>query len=178
MNTKAILILVVILGLGYGYYSFTKNSTNQPVKIQNQESEEPSKISPTSSPPPTPLTSSSSPSSSQQNLPIQPQPTRDDLGDIDVAPQQATRSFNVTGKNFSFSPTEIRVKQGDKVKINFESTGGFHDWTVESYDVGTAQVNTGGQTFVEFVADKKGTFEYYCSVDSHRAMGMVGKLIV
>jgi plastocyanin len=28
------------------------------------------------------------------------------------------------------------------------------------------------------VADKKGTFEYYCSVGQHRALGMKGKLVV
>lgn len=89
-----------------------------------------------------------------------------------------TKTFNLTGRNFAFSQTEIRVKQGDKVKINFESTQGFHDWRVEGYNVGTTQVNIGGKTSVELTADKVGTFEYYCSVDSHRQFGMVGKLIV
>ncbi len=35
-----------------------------------------------------------------------------------------------------------------------------------------------GKTFVEFTADKKGTFEYYCSVGEHRVNGMKGKFIV
>jgi plastocyanin len=33
-------------------------------------------------------------------------------------------------------------------------------------------------TFIEFVANKKGKFEYYCSVGEHRAMGMKGNLVV
>ena len=37
---------------------------------------------------------------------------------------------------------------------------------------------TGQIDEVEFVVDKAGTFEYYCSVGNHRQMGMVGKLIV
>jgi nitrite reductase (NO-forming) len=39
-------------------------------------------------------------------------------------------------------------------------------------------VNGGETTSVEFVADKTGTFEYYCSVGAHRAMGMTGSLVV
>jgi len=39
-------------------------------------------------------------------------------------------------------------------------------------------VTPGTPTSVTFVADKTGTFEYYCSVGNHRAQGMVGKLIV
>src|SRR3990167_9256749 len=38
--------------------------------------------------------------------------------------------------------------------------------------------NTGQSASVEFTADKAGGFEYYCSVGTHRAMGMVGAFIV
>jgi len=33
-------------------------------------------------------------------------------------------------------------------------------------------------SFVEFVADQTGTFEYYCNMPGHRANGHVGTLIV
>jgi len=89
------------------------------------------------------------------------------------------KEFTITGKNFEFSDEEIRVKQGDKVKIVFSSTGGFHSWVVDEFDgAATEQVNPGKTTTVEFTADKKGEYEYYCSVGNHRGMGMVGKLIV
>ena len=90
----------------------------------------------------------------------------------------ATKTFNISARNFAFSQAEIRVKEGDKVKIVLNSTDGFHDWTVDEFNAKTDQVNTGQTAEVEFVADKTGTFEYYCSVGSHRQMGMVGKLIV
>lgn len=86
--------------------------------------------------------------------------------------------FKITGQNFRFSQNEIRVKKGDRVKIEFESTDGFHDWVVDEFSGRTAQVNTGGKAFAEFVADKTGEFEFYCSVGKHRQMGMKGKLIV
>jgi plastocyanin len=85
---------------------------------------------------------------------------------------------DISGKNFSFSKSEIRVKQGDIVQINFTSENGVHNWVVDEFNAHTATVQTGGTSSVTFVADKKGTFEYYCSVGSHRQMGMVGNLIV
>lgn len=89
-----------------------------------------------------------------------------------------TKEFTVTGSNFKFSPTSLKVKKGDTVKITFKNTVGFHDFVIDEFDVQTNQIGEGDEEEVEFVADKVGTFEYYCSVGNHRKMGMVGKLIV
>ena len=93
------------------------------------------------------------------------------------------KTFVITGDHLRFfidgvENPEIRVKQGDRVKIEFESTEGFHDWGIDEFNASTEKVNPGKPTSVEFVADKKGTFEYYCSVGQHRANGMAGKFIV
>lgn len=86
--------------------------------------------------------------------------------------------FSLSGKNFAFSEKELRVKKGDTVTVTFTSESGFHDWVIDEFQAATEQVKAGGTTAVTFVADKAGTFEYYCSVGSHRQLGMVGKLIV
>ena len=98
--------------------------------------------------------------------------------DADISLDAEAEVFEITGSNFAFSQSEIRVKEGDVVTINFESTDGFHDWVVDEFNAATAKVNTDGTTSVTFVADKKGTYEYYCSVGNHRAQGMVGTLVV
>lgn len=85
---------------------------------------------------------------------------------------------DLSGKMFEFSKTEIKVKKGDTVKINFQSTEGMHDFVIDEFNAATKRVSPGEVTSTQFVADKTGTFEYYCSVASHRAQGMVGKLIV
>ena len=95
-----------------------------------------------------------------------------------AAPEGKAVSFDVTGKNFEFNMKEIKVKEGDTVTINFKSESGFHDFVLDEFNVRTEQLQSGGTESVTFVANKKGTFEYYCSVGSHRSMGMVGKLIV
>lgn len=93
-------------------------------------------------------------------------------------------TFVLSGVDFKFfmdgkERPEIRVKQGDTVRIEFTSTQGYHDLVVDEFDAATKQVRPNdGMTSVEFVADQKGTFEYYCSVGQHRAQGMWGNLVV
>ncbi len=104
---------------------------------------------------------------SVENTPTEPSPEAVDA-----------KVFTVKGVNHAFDVKEIVVQKGDTVTINFESTDGFHDWVVDEFDAATKKVQPGTPTSVTFVADAAGTFEYYCSVGSHRAQGMVGKLIV
>ncbi len=87
-------------------------------------------------------------------------------------------SFTVNGGNFYFTPNTIKVKKGDTVKIIFKNDGGMHDFVIDEYHVATSRIGTGAEQTVTFVADKAGSFEYYCSVGSHRQMGMKGTLIV
>jgi nitrosocyanin len=90
----------------------------------------------------------------------------------------AVKTFTVEAKSFSFTPNEIRVKKGDRVKIVLKNTGGMHDFVIDELGVRTKVIKGGEEDTVEFTADQAGTFEFYCSVMNHRAMGMVGKFIV
>lgn len=88
------------------------------------------------------------------------------------------KEFTVEGSAFKFVPAQIKVKKGDTVKITFVNKGGSHDFVIDELDVATKQLGAGESETVEFVADKAGTFEYYCSVGNHRAQGMKGNLVV
>lgn len=118
------------------------------------------------------------------NLQVNP-PRNVGGGPAEVIPE--VKTFEVIGRfipdqpfdqSFEFNPKEIRVKQGDVVRINFKSTLGMHDWKVDKFNSQTRQIQTGESADITFVADRKGEFTYYCSVGDHRARGMVGKLIV
>jgi plastocyanin len=95
--------------------------------------------------------------------------------EADVRP---VKQFTISGDNFSFSPTAITVKQGDRVQITFKNNNGFHDFVIDEYGVATKQAQSPATEVLEFTADKLGSFEYYCSVGTHRAMGMKGTLLV
>jgi len=88
------------------------------------------------------------------------------------------REFNLTATSFKYDITEIRVKQGETVRINLTAGNGLHDWVIDEFGAATKQLAAGESDSVEFVASQTGEFEYYCSVGNHRQMGMVGKLIV
>lgn len=90
----------------------------------------------------------------------------------------AVREFTVSGKNFSFAPATMRVNEGEKVRITFKNDSGTHDLVVEGYNARTKILQAGQSETIEFLADKTGTFEYYCSVGTHRQQGMKGTLIV
>lgn len=87
-------------------------------------------------------------------------------------------SVPVVGEQMSFSPSQIKVKRGEAVTINFASKDGLHDWVIDEFNASTKTVSAGETASVTFVANKAGTFEYYCSVANHRQQGMVGTLIV
>lgn len=88
------------------------------------------------------------------------------------------KEFTINGSNFSFNPSSITINRGDKVKITFKDDDGTHNLTIDGYNISTKTINSGNSESVQFIADKSGSFEYYCSVDSHRERGMTGTLIV
>lgn len=89
-----------------------------------------------------------------------------------------TKEFTVEGVNFAFSLTEIKVNEGDTVRIKLINKEGFHDLVLDEFKVATQKLQVNQEETIEFVANKKGIFEYYCSVGTHRQMGMKGNLIV
>ncbi len=153
-NTSMILIAVVLLLLvGGGLYVFSQQKkTTAPTSTTSEQS-----VAPTSSEP------STNPSETETS------------GD---AMTDSTKEITVTGQNFSFTPATITVKKGDKVKLIFKNSGGVHDFVIDELGVKTKQISGGASDTVEFIADKAGTFEYYCSIGNHRQMGMKGTLIV
>jgi plastocyanin len=90
----------------------------------------------------------------------------------------AVKEFKVSAQNFSFSPSTMTVNKGDRVRIVFQDSGGNHDWVIDAFNARTAVLSTGQSQTIEFTADKTGSFEYYCSVGTHRQMGMKGTLTV
>jgi len=95
-----------------------------------------------------------------------------------AAQPASKKEFTVSGQNFSFTPSTMTVKKGDTVRITFKSGDMMHDLKIDELGVATKILKTGEEDTVEFIADKVGAFEYYCSVGSHRAKGMKGTFTV
>lgn len=108
-----------------------------------------------------------------------PEAIRDEDAGLEPVPDTPTvREFTLDSFNYGYSMETLTVAEGDTVTINLTSSDGFHDWVVDEFDAATDTISPGEETSVTFVADQAGTYEFYCSVGSHRARGMVGTLIV
>ena len=88
------------------------------------------------------------------------------------------KSFQIDASNYKFVPNTLKVNLGDTVKITFRNTQGMHNFMLDEFDAKSKTIQANQIEELSFVASKKGTFEYYCSVANHRAMGMVGTLTV
>lgn len=89
------------------------------------------------------------------------------------------KEFTITGEDYSFSETNLTVNEGDTVRITFVNGGAMpHDWVLDEFGAATDILQSGEEEIIEFVAGDLGTYEYYCSVGSHRELGMVGTLTV
>lgn len=95
-----------------------------------------------------------------------------------TTPDATVKTFTVTGSNFAFAPKTLSVNKGDTVKIIFKNSGGMHNFVLDEFGVRSAVIGSGQEATLQFIADKTGGFEYYCSVGEHRAMGMWGTLTV
>lgn len=95
-----------------------------------------------------------------------------------ASPSGIVKEFTIDGSNYAFAPNSITVDKGDTVKITFKDEDGLHNLSIDGYNLSTATLSTGGSSMLEFIADKAGTFEYFCNVDSHREKGMTGTLVV
>ena len=88
------------------------------------------------------------------------------------------KTFNIIAKRFSFEPNEIIVQKGDKVRLTITSLDTTHGFAISEYGININII--GGETITEeFIADKKGQFDFACSVfcgSGHNEME--GRLIV
>ncbi len=101
-------------------------------------------------------------------------------GDVEVT-LTALESGCPAGNTLCFDKSEIRVKQGDTVvlsAVNPAANAGEHDVTIDEFGVHIHLHDPGDEGNTTFVADKAGTFTFYCSVLGHQAAGMEGSLIV
>ncbi len=88
------------------------------------------------------------------------------------------KEFSMTAKQWQFSPDTITVNKGDTVKITIKSIDVNHGITIPDFGI-NEKLNPGEVVNIEFVADKEGTFTFFCNVfcgSGHN--GMKGILIV
>ncbi len=96
----------------------------------------------------------------------------------------STKEFTIKAYQYGFDPPNITVNHGDIVVINEIDVDVPHGIGIAEFGIITRSTDIGKPVTVRFVADKVGTFKYYCTVycgEGHESMvsgGHEGLLIV
>lgn len=94
------------------------------------------------------------------------------------APVAGAREVRVIGREFSFTPTEVRLRAGDTVNVLFENRGHmFHTLTVGGLGL-DLRANGGDEIAGSFRAERAGTYPFLCAVPGHADAGMRGTVTV
>lgn len=172
-TTASIIVALVLVGAGTWMYKTGVLKTTQNKAEDTHVSEQPAQQQPNDTSLLPPVVTSTAKTPAKQSIKDLPP-----LAKPPVAQAPSVREFTVTGSNYSFTPAYLTVKKGDTVRITFKNSTGFHDLKIDEFSVATKKISAGTEETVEFVASKAGSFEYYCSVGNHRAMGMKGTLTI
>ena len=77
--------------------------------------------------------------------------------------KSSVKEFNIVAKKWDFNPSTIIVNKGDTVKLNIESIDVAHGIVILDFGV-NEKLEPGKTTNIEFIADKEGTFSFFCNV--------------
>lgn len=84
-----------------------------------------------------------------------------------------TVEIQMEAKNYEFLPTEISANKGDKVKLTITAQNAGHTFTLPQFNI-DKELKLGEDEVIEFLADKEGTFVFYCKTHP----SMKGKLTI
>lgn len=90
-----------------------------------------------------------------------------------------SKVIEVSGVKYSFSPSTITVKKGERVKVDFTNVGRVpHNLRIPSLGVGTRAISGGGSSSFIFTAPESGSFpvRIECTLPGHAERGMVGQV--
>ena len=100
------------------------------------------------------------------------------LGQTQPRADGSAREIAMTAKRFSFTPEMIKVKQGEKIRLKLTAEDFVQGFSILELGVDET-IEPGKETVVEFMADRKGSFRYFCSIECGEGhLAMQGKLIV
>lgn len=79
------------------------------------------------------------------------------------ASQPLERTFRVEAGRFAYSPSILKVNQGDQVTLELLSNDVVHGLAIDGYDLEIV-ADPGRTSRLTFTANRKGTFRFRCSV--------------
>lgn len=137
MSKGIIVFVLVILVVLAGALWYLNTDTSSVQNAQNSKEANPASFAP--------VNEESSPASGPSSQEKTPEKTEESVHEI-----------SISAKRFEFTPSVIRVKQGEHIKLTLTSADTQHGIALPDF-------NAQGRDIIEFVANKKGTFTFYCN---------------
>jgi len=79
-----------------------------------------------------------------------------------VRAQSSVNEIKMTAKKYEFNPSQIKVKQGEHVRLVITATDHDHGFKLEAFNI-NQELKKGEAVTVEFTAEKAGAFPFECS---------------
>ena len=99
-------------------------------------------------------------------------------GATDHAQQSPQHIFTVSARRYTFEPATLYVHQGDIVRITVRAEDAPHSFVIDAYRI-AKKASPGHEVTFEFLADRAGTFIFYCNLTmEERCREMTGQLVV
>jgi uncharacterized cupredoxin-like copper-binding protein len=119
-----------------------------------------------------------------------------------AGPSQTSTEISVDATDFSYSPNRITVPAGQPITLTLNNLGAVeHDFVIEKINVTDVETNNTApaahhqmgheadydlhvyakakdSAVLNFTTLEPGTYEIFCSVEGHKAAGMIGTLVV
>lgn len=90
-------------------------------------------------------------------------------------------SLQMDAFEYGYSSTSLAAKPGDTIRIMLNNTGQMtHDFVIDELNVRSKILESGESETIEFTIPNNAanSYTFYCSVGSHRDMGMEGTIQV
>jgi len=78
------------------------------------------------------------------------------------APSNSVRDFTIKAQKFEFSPSLIKAKRGDHIRLTIMALDAEHGFRLNEFHI-ERKVLKGESVTVEFTADQAGDFSFQCS---------------
>lgn len=96
----------------------------------------------------------------------------------DASQEPSVASYTIVARQWAFEPSTIRVRKGQRVELTIQSVDVSHGFSLSAFNV-SEQLEPGQTVRVNFIANTKGSFPFFCSVFCGQGHSLMrGTLIV
>ncbi len=86
--------------------------------------------------------------------------------------------LDIEAYSWGFNQNLQKINRGDKVRLKLTSSDGTHGVTMPDFGVYSNPISPGGEEIIEFIADKTGSFNFFCNMPCGQGHGMMQGSIV